>query len=286
MTLADKQIGAEQCQLRIGDDWRLLERVEEPINFGPIALAGGPLHLARDAKLEQRVPDLWQRGQPIWRERAGDGFELRKRGVRLAGCRQRPGHADPCRQRLIVPAEHTLVGCQLLVELSQHFIALSEQEVDLPCQLRRFSDERADGIQLLLGREPTLLSHQQTRMKQADRGLLVAVRLDKRADRLLRFIEPVGLQEDVAQHSKERRVARLRGQALAEHGDRPIPVLTLHSDGGEASIDSFVAGEQRAGLGRQLFSDVVPLLGDGQFKVGEQHVGGVGGEFGSRFDCR
>ena len=94
------------------------------------------------------------------------------------------------------------------------------------------------------------------------------------------------MQEDVAEHSKERRLARLPSQALAENGDRPIPVLTLRSDGGEASIDSLVAGEQRAGLGRQLFSDVVPLLGDGQFKVGEQHVGVFGGEFGSRFDCR
>ena len=69
--------------------------IEEPLGLGPIAVGRRPPHLVCDTELDQRGPDLGQHGQPVWRERGGDGFEFGPSRVRLAGGRQGVGDADP-----------------------------------------------------------------------------------------------------------------------------------------------------------------------------------------------
>ena len=103
-----------------------------------------------------------------------------------------------------------------------------------------------------------------------------------RVNRLFRLVEPVCLQEDFAQHSQQRWLARLRRQALAENAHGRLDIPTLHGNGSNAPVGTLIVGIKPAGLGCDLVCGVIPLFRHRQFEVGEQHVGIVGGNGGRR----
>ena len=103
-----------------------------------------------------------------------------------------------------------------------------------------------------------------------------------RVNRLFRLVEPVCLQEDFAQHSQQRWLARLRRQALAENAHGRLDIPTLQGNGSNAPVGTLIVGIKLAGLGCDLVCGVIPLFRHRQFEVGEQHVGIVGGKGGCR----
>ena len=148
----------------------------------------------------------------------------------------------------------------MFVELPQHLVALSEEEIDLPGRIIRFRDEWADGFELLLGGQPAFSRHQQSRLKDADCWSLIAVKLRERINRLLRLVEPACLQQNVAKHLQQRRLARLRRQALAENGHGRLDIPTLNGNGSHAPVGTLVVGIELACLGCDPFCGVMPLF--------------------------
>ena len=265
LSLADEHVGPQQRDLAVGDVGRLLERVEKAVDRRPVAVGGGPLQLRRDAQLQERIPDLGDRGEPVARDRRRHHLELLQGIVRLAGCDQCRRRADAGCQRRRVVGEHATIGLELLVEFAELLVALSEVEIDLPGEIGRSGHERPHAVELLLGLQPALAVMSTRASRRPTAGLVApSTSLSLPIVCSTRSISFVCSNASASIMSSEGLPGMAR-QAFVEHLDGHRRLLPLEGEHRGGPDHPLVAC-------RRLHPGVDQFLGCGEVFFGERHL--------------